>query len=225
MKSEMELAARHHVRNLPVVIKESVEESGVSLRDIDVIGVTNRPGLIGALLTGLSFAKGLSYTLQIPLIGINHLEAHFMAALIENNVTFPFVALVVSGGHTTLFYVKKPMEYKILGETRDDAAGEAFDKVSKLLGLGYPGGAIIDKLAKKGDPDKYNFPRGMINSKDYDFSFLQEHLSVFHFGLIVLSMNMYQSQCLAKKIQLLNCVLLTISKCLVTSHAGRSGKV
>ena len=176
-----ELAARHHIRNLPVVVKEAVEKSGISIKEINVIGVTVKPGLVGALLTGLSYAKGLSYSLNIPLIGINHLEAHFTAAFIENVVKYPFISLVVSGGHTSLFYVKEPMNYKIIGETRDDAAGEAFDKVSKLLGLGYPGGQIIDELSKKGNPLTYNFPRGMIKSKNYDFSFSGVKTSVSTF--------------------------------------------
>ena len=166
-----ELASRHHIKNLPFITRQALEESGRKLDEVDGIAVTNRPGLIGSLLVGLSFAKGLSAAYNKKIIGINHLEAHFTIAFALFKIPLPAVALVVSGGHTTLYLVREPLNYKKLGETRDDAAGEAFDKVAKLLGLGYPGGVVIDRLAREGDPEKYKFPRGMMDSGDYDFSF------------------------------------------------------
>ncbi len=166
-----ELASRHHIRNLPYVTEKALEQAGVEPESLDGIAVTNRPGLIGSLLVGLSFAKGMAAFYRKPIVGINHLEAHFTVSFALYDIPLPAVALVVSGGHTTLYLIRDLLDFRKLGETRDDAAGEAFDKVAKLLGLGYPGGVVIDRLAKKGDPERFEFPRGMIHSGDYDFSF------------------------------------------------------
>ncbi len=166
-----ELASRHHIRNIVPVVDTALEKSERDISQVDGIAVTNGPGLIGSLLVGLSFAKGVAASYGKKIVGINHLEAHFTIAFALYEIPLPAIALVVSGGHTNLYLVRGKLNYKKLGETRDDAAGEAFDKVAKLLGLGYPGGVVIDKLARKGDPDRFHFPRGMMRSGDYDFSF------------------------------------------------------
>ncbi len=166
-----EIASRKHVELIGPVIKEALSEAGLILSDIDAIAVVNGPGLVGALLIGLGVAKGLAYAAKKPLICVNHIEAHILANFLENeDLKPPLVALVVSGGHTALVYMKDFGEYEIMGETLDDAAGEAFDKVAKFLGLGYPGGPIIDRLAKEGDPAAIDFPRAMMRAKNYDFS-------------------------------------------------------
>jgi N6-L-threonylcarbamoyladenine synthase len=168
-----EVASRDHLRKLPYVIEESLDQAGVSLSEIDLIGVTQGPGLVGCLLVGISTAKGLAYGLGVPLVGVNHLEGHLFAHYIERGEKAPppFVALIASGGHTLLVYVKSWGRYEILGETRDDAAGEAFDKVGKLIGLGYPAGAQINQLAQEGDPTAIVLPRPMLDDASYDFSF------------------------------------------------------
>ncbi len=167
-----EVASRDHLRKLPYIIEESLKQAGLTLKGIDLIGVTQGPGLVGCLLVGLSFAKGLAYGLNIPLVGVNHLEGHLFAHHLENEqAPPPFVALIASGGHTLLVYVKEWGHYEILGETRDDAAGEAFDKVGKLIGLGYPAGAQIDRLAKQGNPQAIPFPRPLLDDPGYEFSF------------------------------------------------------
>ena len=165
-----ELASRCHVESISVVIDEALEKAGITLGQIEGIGVTRGPGLIGALLVGLSAAKALSYARNIPMVGLNHMEGHILAVLLEHDIAFPYLALAVSGGHTHLYRVDGIGRYTTLACTRDDAAGEAFDKVSKLLGLGYPGGVHIDRLAAKGDPKLISFPRPMKN-KGLDFSF------------------------------------------------------
>ena len=165
-----ELAARKHLEALyPLTIKV-LEEGGVTLASLDCIGVTVKPGLVPSLLVGLSFAKALAFGKGLPLVGVDHLEAHVFSIFLERRVGFPFVALVVSGGHTSLFLVKDYGDMALVGQTRDDAAGEAFDKVAKLLNLGYPGGPIIDRMAREGDPNAINFPRPMLG-KGWDFSF------------------------------------------------------
>ncbi|MBI1988071.1 MAG: tRNA (adenosine(37)-N6)-threonylcarbamoyltransferase complex transferase subunit TsaD [Nitrospinae bacterium] len=167
-----ELACRMHVENILPVISEALSEGGVSLEEIDLIAVTRGPGLIGALLVGLSTAKGLAYAQRKPLVGVNHLVGHIYAAFLEQpSVPFPFLALVVSGGHTELYRVKEHARYTLLGSTRDDAAGEAFDKVAKMLDLGYPGGPIIDRSARQGDPQAIDFPRAYLGKDSLDFSF------------------------------------------------------
>lgn len=167
-----ELASRKHVESIIPVVKEALREASVSLEEIEGIAVTKGPGLVGSLLVGISVAKSIAYAKKIPLIGINHIEAHISAIFLEEKVLpFPFIALVVSGGHTNLYRVNGPGEYYLLGQTRDDAAGEAFDKVAKLLELGYPGGVIIDQLAKKGNGKAIKFPRAFISKDSLDFSF------------------------------------------------------
>lgn len=167
-----EIASRQQLKKLPPLYLQALAESGHVLEDMDGIAVTMGPGLVGSLLVGVNFAKALSYSSGLPLIGINHLEGHiFSNYLASPDLEPPFIALVVSGGHTLLLHVKDYLQYSLLGQTRDDAAGEAYDKVSKLLGLGYPGGKIIDDLAKEGNPNFHNFPRSFIKDESYEFSF------------------------------------------------------
>lgn len=167
-----EVASRKHVENVNMVIQEALDKAGVKLSDIDHIGVTYGPGLVGALLVGLSTAKAMAYALRIPLVGVNHIEGHICANYIEHkSLQPPFLCLVVSGGHTHLVYVKDFGLYETLGKTRDDAVGEAFDKVARAMGLGYPGGPLIDKLASKGHNKKISFPRTYLEEGSYDFSF------------------------------------------------------
>jgi N6-L-threonylcarbamoyladenine synthase len=153
-----EIASRRQLETITQVVDAGVKESGISLGDIGLVSVTNAPGLIGSLLVGISFAKSLSYGLGIPLLGIDHIQAHMYACFLNQaSIPMPFVALIVSGGHTSLFYVEDFDAVRLLGQTQDDACGEAFDKVAKILGLGYPGGPVIEKLAAKGDPRKIKF--------------------------------------------------------------------
>ena len=167
-----ELASRRHVETLVPVVREALRKGGVGPGDLDGIAVTNGPGLIGALLVGLSFAKAFAYVRGIPFVGVNHLEGHLAAIGLEREeMPYPHVALLVSGGHTSLYRVEAFGEYRELGRTRDDAAGEAFDKVAKMLGLGYPGGAAIEQLATQGNPDAIRFPRPHRRSGDLHFSF------------------------------------------------------
>jgi len=172
-----ELASRRHIEMIVPVVDEALLKAGVTLDDINAIAVTQGPGLVGSLLIGLSFAKSLSYVKGLPLTGVNHIESHPHAAFLADKgeekeaPSFPFVALKVSGGHTTLLYFEGYTKYSILGQTRDDSAGEAFDKVAKLLGLGYPGGAVIDSLAKEGDRLSIAFPRPLLGKGNLDFSF------------------------------------------------------
>ena len=166
-----EIASRHHLKNLPFVLQQSLDEAGVTIEDIDEIGVTAGPGLAGAILMGTAFAKAVAYAANKPLIGVHHIQAHIMANLLEHpELKPPFLALVVSGGHTHLIEVKGYNEFKILGCTRDDAVGEAYDKVARVLGLGYPGGPKIDKLAKDGDPFAIEFKRVYLEKDSFDFS-------------------------------------------------------
>ena len=167
-----EIASREHEKYLPSITKKVLEDANKSFKDIDAIAVTNGPGLMGSLLSGISFAKGISQALNIPIIPINHLEAHLNSVFIEHaELEAPFVNLLVSGGHTQLWLVKNMFEYKLLGETLDDACGEAFDKGAKKMNLNYPGGPEIEKLAKNGDMNLINFPRPMINDNTFNFSF------------------------------------------------------
>lgn len=167
-----EVASRMHIEVVNGVVLEALEEAGVTLNDIDAIGVTYGPGLVGALLVGLQYAKGLSYSLKKPLVGVNHIEGHICANYIEHkDLKPPFVSLVVSGGHTFIVHVKDYGEYEVIGQTRDDAAGEAYDKVARALGLGYPGGPKIDKLAKEGNENAIEFPKANFHDDTLDFSF------------------------------------------------------
>ncbi len=167
-----EIASRKHTERINQVITQALSEAGMKLTDMDAIAVTYGPGLVGALLVGVAEAKAISFATGIPLIGVHHIEGHISANYIEHpNLEPPFVSLVVSGGHTHLVKVVDYGVYEIIGRTRDDAAGEAFDKVARAIGLGYPGGPKIDKVAKKGDPEAIDFPRAKVRDGEYDFSF------------------------------------------------------
>jgi len=166
-----ELACRAHLESVAPVVREALERAGVGLDDLDAVAVTQGPGLVGALLIGVSFAKSLAWGRGLPLVAVNHLEGHLAAAYLEGPLDPPFVGLVVSGGHTALYHCTAPGRYRLLGQTLDDAAGEAFDKVAKIMGLGYPGGVVIDKLAKAGNPERFRFPRPMLKKGNLDFSF------------------------------------------------------
>jgi N6-L-threonylcarbamoyladenine synthase len=172
-----ELASRHHIEAIAPVILQALDDAGLSLAEIDGVAVTCGPGLIGSLLVGLSAAKALAFARRLPLAGVNHLEGHVAAIfLTEHPPEFPFVALVVSGGHTTIYLVEDFRRFTVLGQTRDDAAGEAFDKAAKLLEIGYPGGVVIDRLAKQGNRSAIKFPRGMRDGLDFSFSGLKTAL-------------------------------------------------
>ena len=166
-----ELASRKHMQAVSVVVEEALEKAGVLLSDIEGIAVTRGPGLVGALLVGIAAAKALAFARNIPLVGVHHMEGHILAPLLEREVAFPYLALAVSGGHTHLYRVDGIGSYRILGHTLDDAAGEAFDKVAKLLGLGYPGGAVIDRLAAEGNATAIDFPRPLLHKNNFNFSF------------------------------------------------------
>jgi N6-L-threonylcarbamoyladenine synthase len=167
-----ELASRRHIESIVPVVTEALETAKMRLTDVDGFAVTHGPGLVGSLLIGLSFAKSLAFVTGLPFVGVNHIEAHLSAIFLDiNPPKFPFIGLVVSGGHTSLFRVDGFGKYERLGQTRDDAAGEAFDKVAKLMGLGYPGGPIIDELSKTGDPNAIRFPRASLGKDSFDFSF------------------------------------------------------
>jgi N6-L-threonylcarbamoyladenine synthase len=167
-----ELASRRHLEVLVPVIRRALETAGMGLADVDGFAVTHGPGLVGSLLIGCSAAKAIAYARRRPLVGVNHLEGHIYAAFLEGEPpAHPFLALVVSGGHTALYHVPAPLTYRLVGQTRDDAAGEAFDKVAKLLGLGFPGGPIVQRTAERGDPRAIEFPLAQITDGAGDFSF------------------------------------------------------
>jgi N6-L-threonylcarbamoyladenine synthase len=167
-----ELASRNHMATIVPVVRQALDDAEVTLKQIDAIAVTQGPGLIGSLLVGFNFARALAYGLGIPWVGVNHLDGHIQSIFLQPDAPeFPFVALLASGGHTSLYHVTGHTAAQPLGHTRDDAAGEAFDKVAKMLGLGYPGGGIISSLAKQGDPDKIRFPRAYMKKAGFDFSF------------------------------------------------------
>ncbi len=175
-----ELASRRHMENIVPVIRGAMEGAGVSFDDLEGVAVTRGPGLIGSLFVGLMAAKAIAFAKGLPFVGVNHLMGHLLAVFLEEEVPFPFVGLVVSGGHTSLFLVEDFLRYRPLGRTRDDAAGEAFDKVAKLLGLGYPGGRIIERLAREGDPRAVPFPRPWLEgSLDFSFSGLKTAVANF----------------------------------------------
>ncbi|HSU89835.1 MAG TPA: tRNA (adenosine(37)-N6)-threonylcarbamoyltransferase complex transferase subunit TsaD [Sporolactobacillaceae bacterium] len=166
-----ELASRNHVVTIVPVIERALSDARCSLTDIDGIAVTSGPGLVGSLLVGLMFAKGLAQATGIAMVGVNHIEGHLLAPLLENRIAMPYLALVVSGGHTALFAVEDFGRYRRIGRTRDDAAGEAFDKVAKLMGLGYPGGRAIDELSRRGNRKQVRIPRAHVKGAPMDFSF------------------------------------------------------
>lgn len=178
-----ELASRAHQSNIVPVIHAAVSKAEISLQDIDAIAYTVGPGLMGALMVGSSFAKGLSIGLQCPLVEVHHMKAHVLAHLIQDEAQqtpeFPFLCLTVSGGHTQIVLVKDPLHQEVIGETRDDAAGEAFDKAAKILGLPYPGGPLIDQHAKVGNPEKFEFTKPIIPDLDYSFSGLKTNILYF----------------------------------------------
>jgi N6-L-threonylcarbamoyladenine synthase len=167
-----ELASRKHMEKIVPVVGQALTDAGVDASGIGGVAVTCGPGLVGALLVGLSFAKAFAYARRLPLTGVNHLHGHIAAVYLQPDPPpFPFVALLASGGHTNLYYVTGPMDFEHMGQTRDDAAGEAFDKVAKILGLGYPGGQVIDQLSQEGDPERIRFPRAFLDKTGFDFSF------------------------------------------------------
>jgi N6-L-threonylcarbamoyladenine synthase len=167
-----EVASRKHIEAISAVVQEALDEAKVTLEEIDAIGVTYGPGLVGALLVGVQYAKGLAYATNKPLIGVNHIEGHISANFIQyKELEPPFICLVVSGGHTTIVHMKDYGSFEVMGQTRDDAAGEAYDKVARAIGLGYPGGPKIDKIAKEGNADAIKFPRANFHDDSLDFSF------------------------------------------------------
>ncbi|HEY0100411.1 MAG TPA: tRNA (adenosine(37)-N6)-threonylcarbamoyltransferase complex transferase subunit TsaD, partial [Pyrinomonadaceae bacterium] len=177
-----ELASREHLDKIVPIVEEAFARARVEKREIDGIAVTQGPGLVGSLLVGLSYAKAMAYALEKPLVGVNHIEGHIYSVVFENPpILYPAFALIVSGGHTNLFLVPAPGQYKVLARTRDDAAGEAFDKVAKMLGLGYPGGPIIEGLAREGDPQavRFSVPRMGDGLPDFSFSGLKTAVSKY----------------------------------------------
>jgi N6-L-threonylcarbamoyladenine synthase len=177
-----ELASRKHIETIVRVVHEAINKSGIKQKQLDAVAVTQGPGLIGSLLVGFCFAKAFAFALDIPLIGVNHLEGHINSVFLEPDPPlFPFVALLASGGHTNIYHVTSHTNYEIMGQTRDDSAGEAFDKVAKMLGLGYPGGKIIEKLSEKGSSDAIVFPRAYLDKSAFDFSFSGIKTSVNHY--------------------------------------------
>ncbi|NLY43102.1 MAG: tRNA (adenosine(37)-N6)-threonylcarbamoyltransferase complex transferase subunit TsaD [Clostridiaceae bacterium] len=167
-----EIASRKHIEMIDIVINDALEQAGMTLEEVDAIGVTYGPGLVGALLVGVSTAKAMAFALDKPLIGVHHIEGHIAANYLEHSDLMPpYMCLVASGGHSHIVWVKDYKQFEIMGQTRDDAAGEAFDKVARILGLGYPGGPLIDKLAKQGNKDAVHFPRARFEDGSLDFSF------------------------------------------------------
>ncbi len=177
-----ELASRNHIMNINGVIRQSLSDAGVTLDDIDAVAVTFGPGLVGALLVGAAEAKALAYGRGLPLVGVNHMEGHVCANFLDyKELEPPFLCLIVSGGHTHLAMMEDYGSFRILGQTRDDAAGEAFDKVARAIGLGYPGGPKVEAAAKRGDPEAYHFPRGKVTDHPYDFTFSGIKSAVLNF--------------------------------------------
>lgn len=177
-----EVASRKHIENVNIIVQQALDDARVNFEDIDLVGVTRGPGLVGALLVGISTAKSIAYALNKPIIGVNHIEGHVCANYIDHkDLEPPFTCLIVSGGHSYLAYANDYTEYELFGRTRDDAAGEAFDKVGRALGLSYPGGPLIDKLSQKGNPEAVDFPRVYLEKNSYDFSFSGLKTSVLNY--------------------------------------------
>ncbi len=176
-----ELASRQHVRNILPIVDAALKQAGISVADLGGIAVTRGPGLVGSLLVGLSVVKGIAYRWNIPYVGVNHLEAHLLAIFLDREVEFPYLALLASGGHTLLYVVHNFGAYQFLGGTRDDAAGEAYDKVAKMMGLGYPGGRVIDNLSKSGNAKAIPFPRARMKKGAREFSFSGLKTAVWHY--------------------------------------------
>lgn len=165
-----ELASRHHVEQITYIIEEAMKQAEVSYSDLNAVAVTQGPGLVGALLIGVSAAKAIAYAHQLPLLKVNHIAGHIYAGELAGDMSYPLIALVVSGGHTELVYMKESNSYELIGETRDDAVGESYDKIGRVIGVPYPGGRRIDEMARQGS-DVYDFPRAMMSEDNYDFSF------------------------------------------------------
>lgn len=176
-----EVASRQHIRTIIPIVDAALERAGLKLTDVDGLAVTYGPGLTGCLLVGLSFVKALSFRSRVPYAGVNHLEAHLLSIFLEHDVEFPYLALIASGGHTLLYVVRGFGRYEHLGGTLDDAAGEAYDKVANMMGLGFPGGRVIDELAKRGDPCAIRFPRATLKRHPFGFSFSGLKTSVWHY--------------------------------------------
>lgn len=175
-----ELASRDHQKNIVFVVSQALEQAQIELKDIDALGITAGPGLLGSLLVGMSYAKGISLARNIPLIAVNHLDAHILAHFIDApQPELPFMCLLVSGGHTRIVLVKEPLDHEVIGGTIDDAAGEAFDKGAKIMGLPYPGGPVVDQLAKEGNPDAFHFNQPKVKGYNYSFSGLKTALLYF----------------------------------------------
>jgi N6-L-threonylcarbamoyladenine synthase len=177
-----EIASREHLKNISHITKQALEKANVTLKQIDLVCATSEPGLIGALLVGLNYAKALACAIHKPFVPVNHILSHLFSNMLSGQLEkFPFIGLIVSGGHTLLVHVQSYTDIKILGSTIDDAAGEAFDKVAKILGLGYPGGPVVDKLAKQGDAKYHKFPLAIVKDTEYDFSFSGIKTSVLYY--------------------------------------------
>lgn len=176
-----ELASREHIQKIDGLFAKALETGGIRPEEIDSIGVTNNPGLKGSLLVGVSFASGLAYALNVPLYKVNHLYSHLAANFLTPGIEFPALGLVISGGHTTFFYLKSPVEFRIIGKTLDDACGETFDKVGRMLELGFPGGPYIEKTAEHGDENKIKFPVALLGKDSFDFSFSGLKTSVLYY--------------------------------------------
>ncbi|HTM08116.1 MAG TPA: tRNA (adenosine(37)-N6)-threonylcarbamoyltransferase complex transferase subunit TsaD [Verrucomicrobiae bacterium] len=176
-----ELASRQHIRNILPIIDAALKQAGAGVGDLGGIAVTRGPGLVGSLLVGLSVVKGISYRWRVPYVGVNHLEAHLLAIFLHREIEFPYLALLASGGHTLLYVVRDFGDYRYLGGTRDDAAGEAYDKVAKMMGLGYPGGRVIDELSKSANPKAIRFPRARMKKGAHEFSFSGLKTAVWHY--------------------------------------------
>ena len=177
-----ELASRRHIETIYPVVNEALQQAAISLDQIDAIAVTQGPGLVGSLLIGMSFAKALAYVENLPCLGVDHMAGHLLSIFLgKNHPDFPYIALAASGGHSSIYLVNDPLSYKLLGQTRDDAAGEAFDKVAKLLGLGYPGGPIIAEISEQGNPEAVTFPRAWLEPDSLDFSFSGVKTAVVNF--------------------------------------------
>lgn len=177
-----ELASRRHIETIYPVVNEALKQAAINLDQLDAIAVTQGPGLVGSLLIGMSFAKAMAYVKDIPCIGVDHMAGHLLSTFLgDNRPSFPYVALAASGGHSSIYLVNDPLSYKLLGQTRDDAAGEAFDKIAKLLGLGYPGGPIIAEMAEEGNPETIIFPRAWLEPGSLDFSFSGVKTSVVNY--------------------------------------------
>lgn len=220
-----ELASRAHQKSIIPVVQEALQKANINKNDLNAIAFTRGPGLLGALMVGTSFAKSLALSLNIPLIEVNHMQAHVLAHFIEEpRPQFPFLCLTVSGGHTQLVWVEGPLNMQIIGETQDDAVGEAFDKTAKLLGLPYPGGPLIDKLAKEGNPDKYPFPMGEMPGLDFSFSGIKTAILYFLQKEVKLNPNFIEENkadiCASVQKTLIEILLRKVKKAMVEKNCS-----